>query len=148
MPLVACLTLTWCIGSAAHAQVDLRVPAGGSLVAELHGISSRITIAAAPRVLEIQFGRHQQGRFVPYRPGEPMLFDAPFLVRVRYDREPADDRRDMLLTWGAGESRTVPLRKTPSNGTVFESREMFLDDPRTCTGLEFCSEPEELSYEP
>ncbi len=134
-------------GGAAHAQIELRVPAGRSVNANLQGVTARIAVAAAPRVVEIQFGRRDQGRFVPYAAGQPIAFDLPFVVRVRYDAEPPEHRKQIVLTWGPGQSRSVAVRKTPA-GTVFESRELVLDDPRACTGLPFCTDTEGLAYDP
>jgi hypothetical protein len=141
---VAVLALT---GVAVHAQTDLRVPSGRGLTARLQGVTSRITVAAAPRVVEIQFGRREQDRFVPYASGQPIAFDLPFFVRVRYESEPPEDRKQVVLSWDAGQSRTVTVQKT-STATIFESGELLLDDPRACTGLEFCSDSGELSYAP
>ena len=143
----ACLLLTLAC-SVAHAQIDLRVPPGQGLTATLQGLTSQIRTANAPRVLEFQFGRRQQGKFVAYGKDQPMRFDGPFLVRVRYDVEPAFARTDILLTWGSGQSRAVPIGRTRGNRTVFESGEMFFEDPRSCTGLQFCGQSEGLSYEP
>lgn len=145
--LAACLLLTLAC-AVAHAQIDLRVPAGRSVIAKLEGLTAQIQTGAAPRVLEFQFGRREQGKFVAYAKDQPMSFDNRFLVRVRYDVEPLFDRTDIRLTWGSGESRAVPIRKTGANRTVFESGEMFFDDPRTCTGLQFCGQSEGLSFAP
>jgi hypothetical protein len=131
-----------------HAQTELRVPAGRSVTGKLEGLSAQFKTVSGPRVLELEFGRRTQGKFVAYAKDQPMSFDLPFLVRVRYDVEPVIDRTEITLTWGAGQSRKVPIRKTEANRTVFESAEMFFEDPRTCTGLQFCQQSERLSHAP
>ena len=132
----------------AHAQTELRVPAGSSVTARFQGLSAQFKAAAGPRVVELQFGRRERGTFVAYAKDQPMRYDVPFLVRVRYDAEPPIDRTEITLAWGAGQSRAVPIRKTAENRTVFESGELFFEDPRTCAGLSFCRQSGGLSYAP
>ena len=128
-------------------QTQLRVPSGGAVTARLEGVTAKIAVAAAPRVVTLEFGRREQGRFVPYAAGQPIAFDVPFLIRVGYDVAPPETRKEVFVTWGDRESRRVIVTRT-ATPTVFESRDLLLDDPRACTGFDFCADPEELSYAP
>ena len=94
---------------------------------------------AKPRIVELQFGRLEQGQFRPYATTEPMAYDRPFVVQIRYDTEPDFAETGVTLSWGGGEKRRVPVFKSRANPAVFVSRGMIFQDPAACRGLAFCT---------
>jgi len=131
--IVSIATLT--IAGSAHAQnIEVRAPARGMLTATLQDATAEVRVAAAPTIIELQFGQREGGQFRGYAQTEPMAYNRPFAVRVRYDSEPPFGETSVMLTWGGGQRR-VTLVKTRANPAIFESRDMRFEDPNACKGL-------------
>lgn len=124
------------------AQTVLQVPPGAQLRARMENKTATIAVQKTPRVVEFLFGRREQNRFRPYGKTEPIAYELPFVVRVRYESEPAFDQTEVTLSWEEGGRRRVPVFKTRGNPVVFESGELTFEDPGNCRGLLFCLESE------
>ncbi len=91
-----------------------------------------------PKVVALQFGRLEAGRFVAYAPTTPMPYDRPFAVQVRYASPPAYDQTTVTLTTKAGGRHAVPVYKLATSPEVFQSRAIVFEDPSGCRGLRIC----------
>jgi hypothetical protein len=118
--------------------VVVRVPAGRTVTATLQDVSSEVRVAPAPKIVALQFGYRDGGQFRAYAPEEPIVYDRPFLVRVRYDSEPAFAETSVTLASASGQ-RQITVAKTRADPAVFESRDIQFEDPTACKGLAFCT---------
>jgi hypothetical protein len=116
----------------------LSVPSGGTLRATLGAARAEVGVVSRAMAIALTFGRTEAGRFVPYRPGEPIAFDRPFLVQARFGSEPPYEQTTITLTTKDGGTYAVPLFKTAGRPDVFESAPMVFEDPSGCRGLKFC----------
>lgn len=108
------------------------VPAGSKLRATLGEAKIEATVENRPQLLEIRYGRLEDGRFVPYSPQKPMPYDWPFVVQLRYASEPPYE----LTTITVNGHHKQAAYKTKANPAIFQTPEMVFKDPSVC-----CSEP-------
>ena len=114
------------------AQVVVRVPAGKLLTATLQGTSAEARVGKAPQIVDYEFGKREQGQFRPYAKTEPVAYDKPFVVRVRFDAEPSFATTELSLGLGGGARHPVALFKIRSDPKVFESKEMVFESAAAC----------------
>jgi hypothetical protein len=122
--------------SAADAVV--RVPPGGRLRATVGDAKAEVAVERRPKVVEIRFGRLEQDRFVAYASNEPIAYDRPFLVQVRFSVPPTYDQTIVTLDTRGGGRHEVPVYKLATAPNVFRSRAMTFEDPGACRGLRGC----------
>jgi hypothetical protein len=127
-----------------HAQeqpsASLPVPSGSTLRATLDGKAAEVKVEDVPKPVEYRFGRKEQGRFVAYTKDQPLPYDKPFMVQIRFSSEPPHDQTTVPLTWENGGHMDILVYKNKSNPTIFESKEHPFEDPSACRGLRFCIE--------
>ncbi len=147
LPLAALMLATSLAPRTFGSDTVIRVAPGAELTAQLQNQTAKIAVQKTPQIVEFVFGRKERGQFRPYGKTEPIAYELPFVVRVRFDAEPSFDRTNVTLTWEEGGKQQVSVVKTRENRTVFESSELKFQDPGSCRGLLICTESEEAVYE-
>ena len=94
-----------------------------------------------PKIVEFLFGWRDNGQFRAYGQTEPMAYDRPFVVRIRYETAPGFSSTDVVLAWdsrGSEQRHPVPVFRTRGDPAIFESADIAFEDPNSCRGLRFC----------
>lgn len=116
------------------------VPSGSTLRATLGGKTAEVKVEDVPKRVEYRVGRKEQGQFVAYPKDQPMPYDKLFVVQVRFSSEPPHEQTTVPLSWENGGHMEIPVYKSKSDPTIFESDEHEFEDRSACRGLRFCIE--------
>jgi hypothetical protein len=116
------------------------VPLGSTLRVTLDGKAAEVKIEDAAKPIEYRFGRKEQGRFVAYAKDQPLPYDKLFIVQVRFSSELTHAQTTVPLNWENGGHMEIPVYKSKSDPTIFESQEHPFEDPSACRGFRFCIE--------
>ena len=137
------LTTTWLfqpLQAQGQPSTPLPVPSGSTLRATLDGKAAEVKVEDVPKPVEYRVGRKEQGRFVAYAKDQPIPYDPPFMVQVRFSSEPPHAQTTVPLSWENGGHMEIPIYKNKSDPTIFESDEHEFEDRSACQGRRFCIE--------
>ena len=121
-------------------STPVSVPSGSTLRATVDGKTANVKVEDVPQPVEHRVGRKEQGRFVAYTKDQPIPYDRLFMIQVRFASEPPHAQTTVPLRWENGGQMEIPVYKSQSDPTIFESKEHPFKDPSACRGLRFCIE--------